>query len=420
MLDRTVAPKANPIASQKLILPEVIKTKGTNIYHFANNTIPVVKLEFVLGLNSIHEVAKGVNFFCVKMLQEGTSNYSSSQISELFSQKGAFLEITPGIKRSSIVVYCLSHHVKELLPLIYDLITDAVFPENQLEKLKEQSINTLKVNKAKNAYLAAKSFSSNLFGAEHHYGRQLNEAEIQSIENGSLITQHADFIQNTHIDAFLTGQLEAKDIQGIEAFLNNLNATQLTSTPIHIQTPSQFRVVDEISDAIQSTIKIGKLTITKHHEDYPGLYLLNEIFGGYFGSRLMTNLREEKGLTYGIYSRLRAHVECSIFEISADVRKADRELAANEIMKELEHLLDELVGEEELNKVKHYISGSLLNSFGSIFDHSDKFKTLHYQQLPLDYYDKLQEKIYAVKADNIQELAKQYLVPATMNFVTVG
>lgn len=420
MLDRTISPVSHSIPAQKLIQPERLRFGNSEVFHFKNTNLPVVKIEFLLSLNSVNEVKKGSNFFTVKMLQEGTKEYTSLDISDIFSQKGAFIEITPGIKRSTVAIYCLTKHVKELLPLLFDLITSSSFPEEQLSKIKKQTINNLKINKAKNAYVAAKSFNEHLFGIDHFYGRRLTESEIEHIDRDMLIAQHGQFLKTPNIDTYIVGNIYESDLKNIEAFVANFSKNSLSRTSLPINESSQFKIIKDVPSSVQSTIKIGKLTINKQDTNYPGLYLLNEILGGYFGSRLMTNLREEKGLTYGIYSRLRSHLECAIFEISADVIKKDRDLAKNEIFKEIQELSTSLIQDQEIEKVKHYIAGNLLNSTNTIFDHSDRFKTLLYQNLPLNFYDTLIERINVTSAIDLQLLTQKHLSVSTMNSVTVG
>lgn len=420
MLDRTQAPAAFPIPSLKLIQPEKIQTGDTALYYYPYETLPVVKIDFVFDLCSYQENIVGSNYFTVKMLQEGTDKKNASQIADAFSQKGGFIEISPGIKRSTISIYSLSKHVNSLLPIVFELLTDANFPKENLDKIKRQTINTLKVNEAKSAYLATKQFNAALFGEQHLYGRKITEEQINKITKEHLENQYELFSDKPSIDVFVTGQMNSDDIKSIEQFLLSVNAFKVPHIDIALEPQKQLNIEKEIDKAVQSTIKIGRTTINKAHEDYAGLYLVNEIFGGYFGSRLMMNLREEKGLTYGIYSRLRGHKECSVFEISADVIKKDKALAQEEIMKELALLSDTLIPEDEINKVKQYISGSLLNSFNTLFDHSDKFKTVLYQNLPLDFYDTIVEKISNVTATEMQQLAQQYLSTSSMNTTVVG
>jgi len=181
-----------------------------------------------------------------------------------------------------------------------------------------------------------------------------------------------------------------------------------TSQPAVIAASEHF-YYNEKPEALQSAIRMGVPAINRTHPDFPALQVLNTVLGGYFGSRLMANIREEKGYTYGIGSGMSSLKHGAALFIATEVGADVCKLAVNEIEKELNSLQNELIPEAELSLVRNFLMGSLLGSLENVFSHADKFKNLHFAGLDYDYYDRYVNTIKTVTADRLQELAKQYL-----------
>jgi len=171
---------------------------------------------------------------------------------------------------------------------------------------------------------------------------------------------------------------------------------------------------------LQSAIRMGLPFINREHPDFPAVQVLNTVLGGYFGSRLMNNIREDKGYTYGIGSGITSYKQGgAIFiatEVGADVCKA----ATIEIEKEINLLKTELIAEDELNLVRNYMLGSLLGSLENVFSHADKFKNLYFSGMSYEYYDRYTEIVKTVTAEELLKLANQYLDFDSFYKVIVG
>jgi zinc protease len=162
------------------------------------------------------------------------------------------------------------------------------------------------------------------------------------------------------------------------------------------------------------------LAINRKHEDFSGLQILNTVLGGYFGSRLMNNIREDKGYTYGIGSGISSLQQAGYLfmatEVGADVCSA----ALTEIYKEIELLKNEPIGEEELNLVRNYMLGSMLGSLENVFSHADKFKNIYFSGLDYDYYTNYIATVKAITAEDLLAIANKYLTTDHFIEVVIG
>ncbi|HCN82614.1 MAG TPA: insulinase family protein, partial [Sphingobacteriaceae bacterium] len=176
----------------------------------------------------------------------------------------------------------------------------------------------------------------------------------------------------------------------------------------------------ERPDAIQSAMRIGQLSVNRNHPDFPDLQVLNTILGGYFGSRLMANIREDKGYTYSIGSAIISLENAGYFFIASEVGTEVCNDAMNEIRKEVGKLKTELISDEELSLVKNYILGSMLGGLENVFSHADKFKNIYFFGLGYDYYERYINRVKHVTPAELLKLAKKYFDFDRFEKIVVG
>jgi zinc protease len=423
MLDRTKAPAFQTLQSVHLPKAQTHRLDNGLPLHIVNvGEQPLIRLECIFMAGTWYEPKRAVAQFTIKMLNEGTSTRTSRQISEYVDQFGAFIEFNHGADRISLTVFSLVKYLPEILILVSDVLQDSVFPEKELDNLKIIKAQTLKVNLEKNAYVANAVFRERLFGINHPYGRDLREEDIQQISSDDLKQYYARHIRNRSFDIVLAGQVSDREIQltnkylGQHAVTDAENADNKGFTFPSILTP----VLVEKPDSVQSTIRMGRKLFSRSHPDYTRVLVLNEVLGGYFGSRLMKNIREDKGFTYGISSNLVTYQREGYWIIGTDVKKEATRQTIEETLKEINRLKTELVDEAELETVKNYMAGSFAGSLNTAFDIADRFKILYFEGLLPDFYDTYIERIQAVSARELMELANQYLDMNLLQEVVVG
>lgn len=423
LLDRTIAPDFKVI--NEINLPQAKSTtldNGIPLHVINIGDQPVIRLEVIFDAGNWYETKQGTSFFAIKMLSEGTTNLTSSEISEAFDRIGAFIDMTHSSDRAVIVVYCLSRFLPEVLSLVGGLIQDSVFPEKELNDLRNITLQNLKVNKEKTAYLASTAMRAALFGKNHPYGQNQEEDTIQTLPKADIKAHFNHFIKNGNKTIVLAGQVGETDVQSVNAFFGqNQKADQPEEVahPIEIEYAGK-QILVEKEDSVQSSIRIGRRLFTRHHPDYFRMLVTNEILGGYFGSRLMKNIREEKGLTYGISSNVITLGKEGYFMIGTDVKKEFTQQTIDEIKKEIYRLQTEPVGEDELTTVKNFMAGEFAGSLNTAFEVADRQKILLLDNLPSDFFNRYIDNIHATTAEDIQYIATTYLQPGDMVEVVVG
>ncbi|MCE6988524.1 pitrilysin family protein [Dyadobacter sp. CY323] len=422
-LDRTIAPDFKIINTVSLPEPQTYSLDNGIALHVINiGEQPVIRLECIFEAGNWYESHIGASYFAIKMLPEGTSSLTSQEISEAFDRLGAFTEMTHTSDRIGIVVYCLSRFLPDVLPLVSELIQEATFPEKELEELRNITLQNLKVNKEKTAYLATTAFRAKLFGTDHPYGQSQEETNLVNLSEDAILEHYNKFIKNAKFTVVLAGQVEEADVKTVN---ETLGKSKISSGGVNIGFKSstsyeQVETVVERPDSVQSSIRMGRILFNRQHPDYFKMLVTNEILGGYFGSRLMKNIREEKGLTYGISSHLVTLKNAGYFMIGTDVKKEFTQQTIDEIKKEIHRLQTEMVGEEELTTVKNFMAGEFAGSLNTAFEVADRQKVLLLDGLPADFYSGYIERIHATTQADVMEMANTYLNPEVMLTVIAG
>ncbi len=423
ILDRTEAPDFKIIKTINLPEPQShVLDNGIPLHVINIGEQPVVRFECIFESGNWHEASAGASFFAIKMLPEGTKSYTSSALSEAFDNIGAFIDMTHSSDRSGVVIYCLSRFLPEVLTLIRELIENPLFPEKELDEMRNITLQNLKINKEKTAYLATTEFRRQLFGSTHPYGQSQEEKNIQELPLAQIQEHFEKHIKNGKRTLVLAGQVSDQDVKLVNDYFGKLEY-KTDESEIEHDSYTEYQgkeVLVEKSDSVQSTIRIGRKLFTRTHPDYFKMLVTNEILGGYFGSRLMKNIREEKGLTYGISSHMITLGREGYFMIGTDVKKEFTQQTIDEIKKEIYRLQTELVGEDELQTVKNFMAGEFAGSLNTAFEVADRQKILLLDNLPADYFSKYIDQIHATTAEDIQLMASTYLLPEEMIEVVVG
>ena len=422
-LDRTIAPDYRIIKSIDLPNANTYKLANGNPLHIINiGDQPVLRLEIIFDAGNWFEKHPFSSHFAIKMLTEGTASKTSAQISEAFEKIGAFTEMSHTADRIGVVIYCLSRFLPEVLEMVTDLINEATFPEKELDDLKNITLQNLKVNREKTAYLATTEFRVALFGKEHPYGQFQNEKEITDLTRDQIVDHYASNIKTGKFTAILAGQISDTEIDFAKKYLSRINSSDSGAAGKHI-VPDDYAgkaILVEKADSVQSSIRIGSRLFTRNHPDYFPMLVANEIFGGYFGSRLMKNIREEKGLTYGISSHMVSLSKDGYLMIGTDVKKEFTQQTIDEIHKEMYRLQTEPVSEDELQTVKNFMSGELAGSLNTAFDVADRQKIILLDNLSPDFFNQYIHEIHATSSEVIMEMAGKYLRPELMVEVVIG
>lgn len=421
MLDRSIAPVFNK--PEIFRLPPVDKSKLSNgIPYFEISTAsqPAIKFEMIFrGGNSL-EPQTGLSFFTSKMLTSGTKKFSAAAIEENIALHGAFLDVTSGHDHVALTVYCLEKFLPEVLEIVHQLLNEATFPATELHNLKNIQLQNLRVNKEKTTYLATTLLRSHFYKNDHPYSKIMDEDDVKEVDKEGLIGFYPKLFDMSACSVFVSGGGR----NCYEMIDRVFGRDKISVTPESLKTTmpeynsGTFHL--EKDGALQSSIRVAFPTIPQSDEEYPVLALGNEILGGYFGSRLMKNIREDKGFTYGIHSSIINLLDGSYWICGTDVRKEVKDETIGEIKKEVARLCQEPVSDDEMETVKNYMLGSFLNSLNTPFSIMEKYKSVYYHSLQDTYYEDLFREIEQADAYKLMEIYNKYFKEENFLIATAG
>jgi len=419
MLDRKTPPSFKKSSAFTLIQPEKeTLSNGIRISYVNGGSQEVTKIEFIFNAGKWYESHSGVSYFTARLLQKGIKTKSGFQISSELDQYGVHLEVSPGYDFTSLSLYGLSKNIGRLLKLSSEIITQPIFPEIELQQAKDIYIQGLKINLEKTSYLASRLLRQNLFGKDHPYGRDVNVADIELINRTNLVNFHHDHFKN--LEVICSGKITNEVKKELQSTLTSFEVFADSKKVIPKLNPGPSVEFVKKENTVQSSIRFGKRSISRTHSDYPALLMLNHILGGYFGSRLMKNIREEKGLTYGIYSSLVTLKYDGYLSIGADVNNENRGIVIEEIKNELRNLQTQPMDSNELITARNHFVGSLQAEITTPFAHADKIKNIILYKLPENFYQSLINNIESLNSKELLDTAHKYLDSTEFHVVSAG
>jgi len=421
-MDRTLAPAFKQVEHIDILQAKAHNlANGIPLFFVDAGEQDLLRIEFIFD-NVAWNNAKPLQAFAANaLLQEGTSNYTAAQLAEKFDYYGAFLQKDYSYDQSSVVLYTLTKHLSSVLPLLREILTDAVFPQAEIETFVRNQQQKLSVSLEKNDVLARRSFNQVLF-ANTLYGHAPLHTDYEKLKRSDLLDYYKKSYQPSNCTIIVSGKVSEATLSCINATFGAAweESTAGEKNEFSFAPGSGSTHFLERPDALQSALRLGQLAINRTHPDFPALQVLNTIFGGYFGSRLMANIREDKGYTYGIGSGIASLKDAGYFFISTEVGADVCTAAMSEIEKEMQLLRTKLVSEGELALVRNYMLGSLLGSLENAFSHADKFKNTYFFGLDASYYERYVHTVRTISPQTLLELANTYLQFDKLEKVIVG
>jgi zinc protease len=387
---------------------------GVPVYQIDAGAQDVLQLEIVFYAGNCFEQKTGVAAATNFLLKNGTSTKTAFQINEAFDMYGATCSRACYNETATITLHTLSKHTSKLLPVINDMLSNAIFAENELQIFKQNSKQRLAVNAKKCDFIAGRKIDALLYGKNHPYAKYSEAEDLDALTQQDLIDFYGRFYKNGSCVIFAAGKLPITLLEQLNESFGTLSLAPATFMVANNETAAfkaqQFEIIND-ETAVQGAIRIAAPFPNRHHEDFKKIMVLNCVYGGYFGSRLMSNIREEKGYTYGIYSYLQNHLQQSAWVISTEAGKDVCKATIAEVYKEMELLRNELVDEEELSIVKNYMLGTILGDLDGPFQIMGKWKNIILNNLTEQYFYESVDVIKTIDAVELKSLAEKYLQP---------
>ena len=419
MLNRTQAPTLNEIKNINFVYP-IVRNLNTDTELVWMKEVPdeTVRIELHFNAGTIHSENK-VASITNSLLLSGTSNKNSIQINEEINELGVFTDFETNQESSLIAIYCLKENVSAAIALLCEAISDCQFPESEIEDLIRERKQQYLISSEKVSFLARREFQKRMYSNSERYSRQLSLEEYNSITRERIIDFHKQHYLKGLRKIVVVGNLDEDQIMLLTSKTNNWHNNTNTNFEDHfVNITGNFHI--EKKDALQTAIRIGLPLFNKSNDKFIDFQILQTILGDYFGSRLMSNIREDKGYTYGIGSALLESYLSGSLLIATEVGSEFVKPTLDEIKKEIERLCTELIPEDELNLVRNYLLGQLLKSADGPNSLVDLYLGVNMHGLTLNYYNEVISRIHNITSEELKELAIKYLVWDNFTIITAG
>ena len=420
MPDRTKAPLIVDALDMKMALKPLSRftlRNGVPVYAINAGEEEVLQLELVFAAGNSYENQNIVAAATNHLLKNGTVNRTAFELSEHFEFYGSYLNRHCYNETASLSLHALRKHLPELLPVMAEMINESIFPQSELDIFKQNSKQRLSVNLLKCDFVANRLIDVELYGIEHPYGKYATMEAYDALTQEALIEFYRHHYLYGKCMIFVAGKLPPDIYDQLNRAFGGLPMTgyypeQVIKT-FDAAAPIENRISRITNDdkGVQGAIRMARHFPNRHHPDFQKVSVLNNLFGGFFGSRLMDNIREDKGYTYGIHSYLQSHIEQSAWVVSTEAGRDVCEAAIKEIYYEMEQLRTELVEEDELRLVKNYMLGSILGDLDGPFQIIGRWKNYILNGTDDSYFYSAIQNIKSITAEEIQELANKYLQP---------
>jgi predicted Zn-dependent peptidase len=418
MLNRKNPPSLGELTDISFVTPELVKcTPSLPLYLMKKVPNATSRIDFyfdagtTVGSNVISALTSGLLF-------SGTKDKTSTQIHNELDSLGAYFDVGLGFETAIVTFYALNEQLPAVVKLFVEMMENATFPSTEVEELINDRKQKLQINLEKVSFLAQRKFQGLIFDGTH-YNRTINLEDYNSVSREEIVSYFEKNYKKGLKKVFLVGDFKEEVVSDIANSISSWAVEKQEKAKLNFQNKAETVHVEK-ANAVQTAIRVGKTLFNKTHPDYFGFMILNTILGDFFGSRLMKNIREDKGYTYGIGSYLSEIKDSGYFVIGTEVGKEVKEATLTEIRKEIEQLQQELVSEEELNLVRNYLLGQTLKSADGPYALMELFLSVENQNLDLDFFNDFIHKIKSIQAEELRELAKKYLDWDSFSIVSAG
>lgn len=425
MPDRKTPPQNRLITHVPFIAPEKESLdNGFPVYLLPGGTEEIMRIEWVFHAGSYYQHKPLVTYSTVNLLNTGTRYKTAEEINEILDFYGAYLSLEAQKDICSVVLFVLNKNLGPVLELVREIIRYPVFPEEEIKIFLNNQKQSFVVNSRMVQHIARSYFTEALFGEGHPYGYRLKEEDFGNITRDDLVDFHSQRIHGGNGLCIVSGKIPPDLHQKLNKHFGDDNwvkqnpVIQRPGSPIN--THSGEPLIIHRPEALQSAIRIGKLLISRKHNDYHRVMITNALLGGFFGSRLMRNIRQEKGYTYGVNSSFVSLVRQGYFFIGTQVGVDVCSKAVDEIYLELKRLRTDPASDYELEVLRNYLSGNFLRSFDGPFAQGEKFKELIIFDLSPDHFDNFLQELKYITPEIIMETAAKYFNEESMTEVIAG
>lgn len=389
---------------------------GPNLYAFPSQSTELVKLDLIHEAGSAYQPQPLCASAANHLFTVASDSMDARQVAEFIDYRGIVIDHNPDTLCATTSIYFLRRYLDELLPVMQSLLARPAFPQDYLTAFLNKRRQELQANSLKSRDVARRIFYQSLFGPEHPLGCHASPDDADRLDRDTVLQFfHEHYTSRTLI---VSGNVDGQLLSVLAPLVTPPAAVNPLPAPQDI--PLIPRSVS-IPGAVQTTLRVGRiLPLAWDDPDYAQLMLLTTLLGGYFGSRLMSNLREDKGYTYGIHAHTQIYRGIIVFYITADMAASTADAAEDEIRRELQRLSDEPVEDDELAMVKKVLVGDFIRSIDGVFEHSERLRGMLATGVTETFTDNLRRALNEATADSLRSLAQRFLSPGSMVYCRAG
>jgi zinc protease len=417
-----------PLAARPLEFPgfrEVQLPNGMSLVIVEQAVQPIASVSLYVRSGGAIDPAEQIGRaeMTADLLTKGTTTRTANQISETIEGVGGSLSAGAGSDWVTVSATVLAEHLPLAFELLSDVTLNPTFPADELELARRRTLSGLQAALAQPGELARRRFIREVYGPQHPYGTAPTMGTVQAIRRDDLIRFHREHFSADNAMLVVAGAIRADDVERLarQHFGTWAHGTRptLAWTPPPAREQTRIYLVHR-PGTVQSNILIGHLGIRPDNPDFFPLQVLNRIVGGGTDARLFQILREEKGWTYGAFSRLTRPMDVGFFQASAEVRTEVTDSAVAEMLRQLRRVREEAVPPAEFEAARAFLAGSFplrIETPGQIASQVAQARLLG---LPIEDVTQYRERILAVTPQDVRRVAREYILPDRAAILVVG
>lgn len=422
MPDRSIQPEIKDISN--IHIPDFQEHQldnGIPVYEVNMGTQEILKMEIIFKAGRPFEHQKLVARTTSALLREGTKKKKAKEIHEMVDFYGGTMNVPVNLDTSNIVLYSLTKHFEKLLGVLSEILLEPAFPEDELEIFKKNNKQQLQVDLTKNDVVAYRAVTEKIFSSTHPYGYNSQAETYDNLSRKELLHHFDRNFHAGNCQIIISGKTSPKIINLLNLYIGKtLVKKEVVKSKVIETNLTAKKVKIHLPDTLQTAIRLGCKLFNRHHEDYNDFYILNTILGGYFGSRLMSKIREEKGYTYNVFSTLDPMRFDGYFYVGTEVGNEFVQPTLEAIYGEFDRLKKEPIKKEELKMVQNYLMGFFLTNLDGAFNVAELVKISKSEDLPKGFFKNMVNRVQSITSEELMMLSQKYLNEEKMWEVVVG
>lgn len=383
---------------------------GLQVVGIPGAKTPILRIELIFDAGRPFEQQRLVARAANQLIAEGTQSMSASELENFFEFYGTSLRTPSLFDTGNLIVFTILPHLEKLLPVLAEVIAAPAFTEADFLLFVKRARQSLREDLSDPDTIAYRYFTEFVFGKDHPYGYNATLEDYNQLALEDVKNHHQRTYGAANAKLLVAGQINRQVEELLDRYLGQIPTGQAQAPEQwapQLQAPTTYQLYRP--KAQQTLIRQGRQLFQRDHPDYAGMSVLNTILGGFFGSRLMRNIREDKGYTYGIDSSIDFMRHGGYLTIAADVANENLAKVRKEIRLEIEKLQQDLVPTAELELVRAYLLGNLLMEVDGPMNIAERYQTVLIENSQTNHFDQLIDEVSSISAESIRQLAQTYL-----------